>query len=96
MAKDNEFYNEMRNRGVRKRLARKVSSSLASRKGDESPKAARRAIADLSSAVSAIETRMATDESRHDAAVKAAKTRRKRADKRSKGAQQLAAGSPGS
>ena len=96
MAKDKELYNEMRDRGVRKKVARKVSSSLASRKGDETPRAARRAIADLSSAVSAIEARMATDESRHGAAVKAAKTRKRKADKRSKGAQQLAAGSPGS
>ncbi len=96
MAKDKDFYDELRRRGVRKGVARKVTSSLAGRKGDEAPKAARKAIAELSGAVSAIEGRMATDENRRDAAMKAAKTRKKKAKQRSKGAKKLASAAPSS
>jgi hypothetical protein len=87
---DEELYREIRSRGVRKKVARQVASSLTSRSGDENPKAARRAIADLSSAVSEIESRMSMDEGRRVAGKKAAKTRRKAARRRSKTAKRAA------
>lgn len=96
MAKDQVLYNELRSRGVRKGMARKVSAALASRSGSEQPKAAKGAADDLSAAASRIQERMALDEDRRASARKAAKTRNKKAKKRSKGAKKMAAGRAGS
>lgn len=92
MAKDKSLYRDLRSRGVRKGTARKVSAALASRKGSDRPKAAKRAADDLRAAAGLVKERMALDEDRRTSARKAAKTRSKKAKQRKKGAKQLAAG----
>ncbi len=95
MAKDKSLYKELRAHGVRKGRARKISSSLASRKGSDRPRTAKRAVEDLRAAASRIQDRMALDEDRRASATKAAKTRKKKARKRKQGARKLAAGRSG-
>lgn len=94
MGRRKDLYKEMRSRGVRKKVAKEVASSLA-KDGKAQPKVARRAASDLSSAAIAIESEMGDSQAKRKvAAKKAAKTRRKRAARRSKAAQQLAEARP--
>ena len=92
VAKDKDLYKELRTRGVRKGTATSVSKALASRNGAERPKKAKRAVQDLRAAASAVEERMRTDEGRRASARKAAKTRKQKARRRSRGAKEMAAG----
>jgi hypothetical protein len=84
--KDEDLFNRLRELGMRKGRARKVSESLqnSSRKA---PKAARRAIADLTGAAAEVQDRIkGGPQKRKKAAEKAAKTRKKKARKRSESA----------
>jgi hypothetical protein len=92
MSNDKALYKDLRSLGVRKGRARKVSSALASRDGSERPASAKKAVDDLKTAAGRIQERMALDEDRRAAAQKAARTRKKRAGTRSKGARQMASG----
>jgi hypothetical protein len=92
VAKDKDLYKELRSRGVRKGTAAKVSKTLASRNGDERPKKAKRTVKDLRAAASAVEERMRIDEGRRASSRKAAKTRKQKAQARSRGAKEMAAG----
>jgi hypothetical protein len=92
VAKDKGLYKELRSRGLRKGTAAKVSKALASRNGDERPKKAKRTVKDLRAAASAVEERMRIDEGRSASSRKAAKTRKKKAKRRSSGAREMAAG----
>ncbi len=81
--KDEDLFDRLRDLGMRKSRARKVSESLhnSSRKA---PKAARRAIADLTGAAAEVQDRIKQGpQKRKKAAAKAAKTRKKNARKRS-------------
>jgi hypothetical protein len=92
VAKDKGLYKELRSRGVRKGTAAKVSKVLASRNGDERPKKAKRTVKDLRAAASTVEERMRIDEGRRTSSRKAAKTRKRKAKRRSSGAREMAAG----
>jgi hypothetical protein len=92
VAKDEGLYKELRTRGVRKGTAAKVSQALASRNGAEKPKQAKRTVKDLRAAASVVEERMRTDEGRRASSRKAAKTRKQKAKRRSRGAKEMAAG----
>jgi hypothetical protein len=92
VAKDKGLYKELRTRGVRKGTAAKVSKALASRDRDESPKKVKKTAKDLRAAASVVEERMRIDEGRHASSRKAAKTRKKKAKRRSSGAKEMAAG----
>ena len=92
MAKDKGLYKELRSRGVRKGTAAKVSKVLASRKGDERPAKAKGVAEDLRAAAKTVEERMSVDESRRTSSRKAAKTRKKKARARSRGAREMAVG----
>lgn len=84
--KDEDLFDRLRELGMRKSRARKVSESLhnSSRKA---PKAARRAIADLTGAAAEVQDRIkGGPQKRKRAAQKAAKTRAKNAKKRSESA----------
>jgi hypothetical protein len=87
MAKtDKKLYDRLRDRGVRKGVARKVSSAVGDA-GSKTPKAARRAVGDLTAAAAEIKDRMeGGPKKRSEAAQKAAKTRKKKAAKRSEAA----------
>lgn len=79
MGRRKDFFREMRSRGVRKSVARDVSSALAGSDGGD-PKAVRRAAEDLASAVALIQSEMGDAHPRRRlAAKKAASTRRKMA-----------------
>ena len=92
MAKDKGLHKELRSRGVRNKTAAKVSRTLASRNGDETPKKVRRTVDDLRAAASLLEERMRMDEGRRTSSRKAAKTRKKKEKRRSRGAREMAAG----
>ncbi len=92
MAKDKGLYKELRTRGVRKGTAAKVSKALASRDGGERPRKVKKTAKDLRTAASVVEERMRIDEARHASSRKAAKTRKKKAKRRSRGAKEMAAG----
>jgi len=84
--KDEDLFARLRELGMRKSRARKVSESLhnSSRKA---PKAARRAIADLTGAAAEVQDRIkGGPQKRKKAAEKAAKTRAKKARRRSESA----------
>ncbi len=88
--KDEDLFARLRELGMRKGRARKVSESLhnSSRKA---PKAARRAIADLTGAAAEVQDRiMQGPQKRKRAAEKAAKTRKAKAEKRSRSAKKAA------
>lgn len=92
MGQKKDLYNEMRSRGVRKGVAKDVADSLA-KDAKSKPKVARRAAADLSSAVVAIESEMGDKTAkRRVSARKAAATRRSKAKHRRKGAKEMAKG----
>jgi len=84
--KDEDLFARLRELGMRKGRARKVSESLhnSSRKA---PKAARRAVADLTGAAAEVQDRIkGGPQKRKKAAEKAARTRAKKARKRSESA----------
>jgi translation initiation factor 2B subunit (eIF-2B alpha/beta/delta family) len=88
--KDEDLFDRLRALGMRKGRARKVSESLhnGSRKA---PKAARRAIADLTGAAAEVQDRISQGpQKRKKAAEKAARTQAKNARKRSSSAKKAA------
>lgn len=96
---DKDLYDDLRNRGLRKRTARTASSAVAKMDGQrQAPKALRSTVDDLRGAVDLLEGRVrASDQS--SAARKAARTREQTAAKRSaaarKGARKRTTGSRG-
>jgi hypothetical protein len=88
--KDEEAFARLRALGIRKSRARKVSESLHS-STRKAPKAARRAIADLTGAAAEVQDRISQGpQKRKQAAEKAARTRAQKARKRSKSAKKSA------
>jgi len=80
---DKDLYNDLRNRGLRKRTARVAASAIAEMGGPrQAPKALRTTIEDLRGALDQLEDRVKASD-RGSAARKAARTRRKTAAKRS-------------
>jgi hypothetical protein len=89
-AKDKKLYDKLRARGVRKKVADSVAKA-ANDAGSKTPKAARKAIGDLTAAAAEIKDRMeGGPEKRRAAAKKAAATRKKNAKKRSDSAKKAA------
>jgi hypothetical protein len=87
---DKEFFDRLRSLGVRKGTAREVSQSLAD-SSRPAPKAARRAIGDLTAAVAEVQDRVNQGpQKRKAAAKKAARTRAKKAKARSEAAKKAA------
>ncbi len=81
---DNKLYESLRDSGVRKKVAAKVSEALP-KGGAPKPKPARKAAADLTAAADKISKRVTgkTSSKRSAAAKKAARTRKANASKRS-------------
>lgn len=87
---DKELFDRLRSLGVRKGTARKVSTSLRN-SSRPAPKAARKAIADLTGAVAEVQDRINQGpQKRRAAAKKAARTRARKAEKRSEAAKKAA------
>lgn len=87
---DRELFDRLRALGIRKGTARKVSTSLHN-SSRPAPKAARKAIADLTGAVAEVQDRINQGpQKRRAAAKKAARTRAKKAKKRSEAAKKAA------
>jgi hypothetical protein len=89
MAKrDKDLFDSLRARGVRKKVADRVAKSV---NGAAKPKAARRAVSDLSTVVAEIQDRIqGGPEKRRAAAKKAARTRKRKAQRRSDAAKRAA------
>ena len=88
--KDEELFERLRDLGMRKSRARKVSEALRN-SSRIAPKAARRAIADLTGAAAEVQDRINKGpQKRKEAAKKAARTRAKKARKRSESAKKAA------
>ncbi len=88
--KDEDLFDRLRSLGIRKGTARKVSESIRN-SSRPAPKAARRAIADLTGAVAEVQDRVNQGpQKRKAAAKKAARTRAKKAKKRSEAAKKAA------
>jgi hypothetical protein len=83
--KQDDLFDHLRARGVRKKVAKALSSGNDGRKGRKQAEAlARTAIADLRSASEAIKDRVVNrDSKRSEAAQKAARTRKRKAAQRS-------------
>jgi hypothetical protein len=80
---DKDLYNDLRNRGLRKRTARGAASAVAKMDGRrQAPKALRTTIEDLRGALDQLEGRVKASD-RGSAARKGARTRRQTAAKRS-------------
>lgn len=89
MAKrDKDLFDTLRARGVRKKVADRVAKSV---NGSAKPKAARRAVSDLSTVVAEIQDRIqGGPEKRRAAAKKAARTRKRKAQRRRDAAKRAA------
>jgi translation initiation factor 2B subunit (eIF-2B alpha/beta/delta family) len=88
--KDEDLFDRLRALGVRKGVARKVSTSMRN-SSRPAPKAARRAMADLTGAVAEMRDRIEQGpQKRKKAAKKAARTRARKAERRSEAAQKAA------
>ena len=89
MAKqDKDLFKSLRARGVRKKVADGVSKAV---NGGAKPKVARRAVSDLSTVVAEIQDRIqGGPEKRRAAAKKAARTRKRKAQRRSDAAKRAA------
>jgi hypothetical protein len=88
--KDEDLFDRLRDLGMRKGRARKVAESLNS-SSRKAPKAAKRAIADLTGAAAEVQDRIKQGpQKRKKAAEKAARTRKKAARKRSESAKKAA------
>jgi hypothetical protein len=88
--KDEDLFARLRDLGMRKSRARKVSESLQN-STRKAPKAARRAIADLTGAAAEVQDRISQGpQKRKKAAEKAAATRARKARKRSNSAKKAA------
>ena len=90
--RNNDLFDHLRARGVRKKVAKALASAASRPKGRKRTEAlAQAAIADLRSASDAIRDRVvARDPQRSEAAKKAARTRRRQAAKRSAAARKAA------
>ena len=78
------LFKSLRARGVRKKIAKRVTRAT---RGAGKPKVVRRAMADLSSVVEDVSDRLLHGPERRSAAAKkAARTRKRKADKRSQSA----------
>jgi hypothetical protein len=87
---DKDLFKRMRSLGVRKGPAKKVAGAVRN-SSKSAPKAAQRAMADLSSAVVEIQDRLNHGpEKRQAAAKKAARTRKQKAKRRSQSAKKAA------
>ena len=87
---DTDLFNRMRSLGVRKSRAKKVAEAVRN-SPKAAPKAARRAVADLSGAVVEIQDRLNHGpQKRKAAAKKAARTRKQKAKRRSESAKKAA------
>ena len=87
---DKDLFDRLRSLGIRKGTARKVSTSLRN-SSRPAPKAARKAIADLTGAVAEVQDRVNQGpQKRRAAAKKAARTRANKAKKRSEAAKKAA------
>lgn len=96
MRPDKDLYERLRDSGLRKKVAKRVSDSLPA-KGAKKPAAAQRVADELSSAVDAIRDRAGGGKrKRSEAAKKAAKTRKANAAKRSQAAKKSASKRTGS
>ena len=86
--RNKDLFDHLRARGVRKRVAKAVTSGRSGRKGRKRARAlAQTAIADLRSASEAIRGRVVgRDAKRSEAARKAARTRKRKAAKRTSAA----------
>jgi hypothetical protein len=90
--RNNDLFDHLRAHGVRKRVAKALSSRGSGANGRRKAEAlARTAIADLCSASEAIRDRVMPDTKRTEAAKKAARTRKRNAAKRSAAAKKGAA-----
>lgn len=88
--RDTDLFDRLRSLGIRKSTARKVSESIRN-SNRPAPKAARKAIADLTGAVAEVQDRIDQGpQKRRAAAKKAARTRAKKAAKRSESAKKAA------
>ncbi|HTT93874.1 MAG TPA: hypothetical protein VMF55_04330 [Solirubrobacterales bacterium] len=88
--RDEELFRRLRDLGVRKSRARKVSQAVAEGRRN-APKAARRAISDLTSAAAEVQDRINKGPAkRKEAARKAARTRKRQERKRSASAKKAA------
>jgi hypothetical protein len=86
MPKSEEFYDQLRNAGLRKKVAKPLAAldDKTARGGAKDAKLARQAVHDLTSAAEAIDRRiLGPDRTRSQAARKAAATRKRNAAKRS-------------
>lgn len=79
---DQELFDRLRKSGLRKSVARQLSSA-GKAANDRAPAALRRTLADLGDVLSDLETRVTGPSSRSQAAKKGAATRRRAATKRS-------------
>ena len=87
---DKDLFKRMRSLGVRKSRAKEVAGAVRN-SSKTAPKAARRAMADLSGAVVEIQDRLNHGpQKRKAAAKKAARTRKQKAKRRSQGAKKAA------
>lgn len=87
---DEDLFDRLRSFGIRKGTARKVSESIRN-SSRPAPKTARRTIADLTGAVAEVQDRINQGpQKRRAAAKKAARTRAKKAKRRSEAAKKAA------
>jgi hypothetical protein len=82
---DKQLFDRMRSLGVRKSRAREVAEAVRN-SPKSAPKAARKAMADLSGAVGEIQDRVSGGSKRKAAGKKAARTRKLKAKRRSEAA----------
>jgi hypothetical protein len=88
---DNQLFDRLRSSGIRKRVARDLSSALAKTDGTRASKAVHDTIGDLRKLVDELEDRArGGPEKRRAAAKKAAATRRRQATQRSTAAKKAA------
>jgi hypothetical protein len=89
--KEQELFEVLRARGLRKRVARTVSEAASKTNGGRVPKPVRDALGDLQSVVTEVQGRIGGDsKKRSEAAKKAAQTRKRKAAQRSTAAKKAA------
>ena len=82
--RDKEFFDVLRARGLRKKAARTIARATGKKSDGRLPKPVRKALGDLQSAIGDVEQRVSGKRSkRSEAAVKAARTRKRQKAKRS-------------
>ena len=85
--RDNDLFDSLRKSGVRKKVAKAASESVAAAKNGQPPKAVTETVENLKQAASDLE-RHVHGSSSSDAAKKAARTRKRNATRRSEAAKQ--------